>query len=89
MSEKAEAIRCRRFEYIVNEQYDFFDKSKMKGDFIPFLPLGGIWNVLKNKALQKWVVYEAKVAELRCKSGSVLIRKQVLKKNGRAYGGFT
>ena len=32
MSEKAEAIRCRRFESIVNERYDFFDKSKMKGD---------------------------------------------------------
>lgn len=30
MSEKAEAIRCRRFESIVNERYDFFDKSKMK-----------------------------------------------------------
>lgn len=24
MSEKAEAIRCRRFEAIVNERYDFF-----------------------------------------------------------------
>ena len=28
--EKAEAIRCRRFESIVNECYDFFDKYKRK-----------------------------------------------------------
>ena len=36
MTEKAEAIRCRRFESIVNERYDFFDKTKMKGDFLGF-----------------------------------------------------
>ena len=30
MREKAEALRCRRFESIVNERYDFFDKEKMK-----------------------------------------------------------
>lgn len=30
---RAEAIRCRRFEAIVNERYDFFDKEKMKGRF--------------------------------------------------------
>ena len=34
MYEKAEAIRCRRFEAIVNERYDFFDKRKFKADFI-------------------------------------------------------
>ena len=34
MSEKAEAIRCRRFEAIVNERYDFFDKRKYKADFL-------------------------------------------------------
>ena len=27
MSEKAEAIRCRRFEAIVNERYDFFEST--------------------------------------------------------------
>lgn len=36
MTEKAEAIRCRRFESIVNERYDFFDKAKMKGDFLAY-----------------------------------------------------
>lgn len=36
MYEKAEAIRCRRFEAIVNERYDFFDKHKFKADFIEY-----------------------------------------------------
>ena len=36
MREKAEALRCRRFESIVNERYDFFDKEKMKGSFLSY-----------------------------------------------------
>ena len=36
MAEKAEALRCRRFESIVNEKYAFFDKEKMKGDFLEY-----------------------------------------------------
>ena len=36
MREKAEALRCRRYESIVNERYDFFDKGKMKGDFLAY-----------------------------------------------------
>ena len=32
----AEAIRCRRFEAIVNERYDFFDKRKYKADFLEY-----------------------------------------------------
>lgn len=38
MTEKAEAIRCRRFELVVNERYDFFDKYKLKGGFLGVLP---------------------------------------------------
>ena len=34
--EKAEAIRGRRFESIINERYDFFDKEKMKENFLDF-----------------------------------------------------
>ena len=30
------ALRCRRYESIVNERYDFFDKEKMKGDFLAY-----------------------------------------------------
>ena len=33
---RSEAIRCRRFEAIVNKRYDFFDKEKMKGDFLAY-----------------------------------------------------
>lgn len=36
MMEKAEAIRCRRFESIINERYDFFDKEKMKESFLDY-----------------------------------------------------
>lgn len=36
MTEKAEAIRCRRFESVVNERYDFFDRYKLKGDFLEY-----------------------------------------------------
>ena len=36
MSEKAEAIRCRRFESIVNDRYDFFDRHKLKADFLDY-----------------------------------------------------
>lgn len=36
MYEKAEAIRCRRYEAIVNERYDFFDKRKFKADFLEY-----------------------------------------------------
>ena len=36
MSEKAEAIRCRLFESIVNDRYDFFDRHKLKADFLEY-----------------------------------------------------
>ena len=36
MREKAEALRCHRYESIVNERYDFFDKEKMRGDFLAY-----------------------------------------------------
>ncbi len=44
MTEKAKALRCRRYESIVNERYDFFDREKMKGDFLAYF---------KKKASQK------------------------------------
>ena len=53
MTEKAEAIRCRRFESVVNERYDFFDRAKMSSDFLAYFK-----RVLKRKD-QKWkFVYE-------------------------------
>lgn len=36
MTEKAEAVRCNRFESIVNERYDFFDRNKLRGSFLDY-----------------------------------------------------
>ena len=36
MSEKAEAIRCKRFESIVNDRYDFFDRHKVEAYFLEY-----------------------------------------------------
>ncbi len=36
MREKAEGLRCCRYESIVNERYDFLDKEKMKGSFLDY-----------------------------------------------------
>ena len=53
MMEKAEAIRCRRFEQLLNEQFGFLDKEKMRMDFLAYF---------KKKCLnkyQKWdIVYK-------------------------------
>lgn len=48
MREKAETIRCRRFESVINERYDFLDKEKMKGDFLAYFAY-----ILKTKD-KKW-----------------------------------
>ena len=50
MSEKAEAIRCRRFESIVNDRYDFFDRHKLKADFLEY------YRRQLRKHDQKWVI---------------------------------
>ena len=49
LTARAEAIRCRRFEAIVNERYDFFDKEKMKGDFLAY------FKKLADKKNSKWL----------------------------------
>jgi integrase len=49
MEEKAEALRCRRYESIVNERYDFVDKEKLKGDFLAY------FKRLADKKNEKWV----------------------------------
>ena len=48
LTARAEAIRCRRFEAIVNERYDFFDKEKRKGDFLAY------FKKLADKKNSKW-----------------------------------
>ena len=37
MTEKAEALRCRRYDSIVTERYDFFDREKEKGNFLAWI----------------------------------------------------
>ncbi len=48
MTAKAEVIRCRRFETIVNERYDILDSGRFKGDFLEYFRM-----VLKKKD-KKW-----------------------------------
>lgn len=36
MEEKAEAIRCIRYQSLVNEQFGFLDKTKLKMDFLAY-----------------------------------------------------
>ncbi len=36
LTEKAEALRCRRYEEIVNDRYDFFDKKKLQNSFVDY-----------------------------------------------------
>ncbi len=45
MEEKAEAIRCRRFEQLLNEKFDFLDKEKQRMDFLAYF---------KSKCRQKY-----------------------------------
>ena len=54
MREKVEALRCRRYESIVNERYDFFDKEKMKGSFLDYF---------KDKAYKKNTKWEIEIIE--------------------------
>ena len=43
MEEKAEIIRCRRFEEIINERYNLYDKQRLNESFIDYYePVGGI-----------------------------------------------
>lgn len=36
MEEKAEAIRCIRYQSLINEQFGFLDKAKQKMDFLAY-----------------------------------------------------
>ena len=52
MLNKAEAIRCFRVQSLINEEFGFLDKHKMKADFLAYFA-----KMMKSKD-QKWkVVY--------------------------------
>lgn len=42
MAEKAEAIRCHRFESVVKERYEFFDRYKLKADFLEYSVISSV-----------------------------------------------
>ena len=60
MLEKAEAIRCRRFEQLLNEQFDFLDKEKLRMDFLAYF---------KQKCRQKYQKWDCVLRhfEIYCK----------------------
>ncbi len=49
MKEKAEAIRCRRYEVVINERYDLFDRVLLKQDFLAY------YEKEAQKHNQKWM----------------------------------
>lgn len=72
MLNKAEAIRCIRVQSLINEEFGFLDKHKMKADFLAYFA-----NMMRNKD-QKWkVVYAhfSNFVQCKCTFGEVLPRK--------------
>lgn len=49
MEEKAEIIRCRRFEEIINERYNLYDKQRLNESFIDY------YEKEARKHNQKWI----------------------------------
>ena len=70
MTEKAEAIRCRRFESIVNERYDFFDKEKQKGDFLAYFKKKA---EEKNTKWENVYKYFERFVEGKCTFGEITV----------------
>ena len=70
MTEKAEAIRCRRFESIVNERYDFFDKEKQKGDFLAYFKKKA---EEKNTKWENVYKYFERFCEGKCTFGEITV----------------
>ena len=68
MTEKAEALRCRRYESIVNERYDFFDKEKQKGDFLKYFKMKA---EKKNKKWENVYKHFAAFCEGKCMFGEI------------------
>ena len=70
MTEKAEAVRCRRFESIVNERYDFFDKEKQKGDFLAYFKKKA---EEKNTKWENVYKYFERFCEGKCTFGEITV----------------
>lgn len=68
MTEKAEALRCRRYESIVNERYDFFDREKQNGDFLRYFKKKADE---KNTKWQNVYKYFERYCEGKCTFGEI------------------
>ncbi len=68
MTEKAEAIRCRRYESIVNERYDFFDREKEKASFLAWFKKKAD---AKNVKWQNVYKHFEKFSEGKCTFGEI------------------
>lgn len=70
MLNKAEAIRCIRVQSLINEEFGFLDKSKMKSDFLAY------FSKMCQKKDQKWrIVYQHffNYVQGKCSFGQVTV----------------
>ena len=71
MTEKAEAIRCRRYESVVNERYEFFDREKFNGDFLAYYKK---WAWKKNQKWQFVYAHFCKFVNNKCTFAEVNVK---------------
>lgn len=70
LREKAEAVRCQVYQSIVNENYNLFDESKMRADFLAY------YRFYVGKKNQKWrYVYKhfEKFCGGKCMAGDITV----------------
>lgn len=79
MMEKAEAIRCRRYEALINERFDFLDKEKLNGDFLAYFRK---WTYKKNIKWQFVYAHFNKFVQGKCTFAEVDVK---LCQDFRAY----
>ena len=70
LTEKAEALRCCRYEEIVNERYDFFDKNKLNGSFIDYFKA---YAGKKNSQYEQAFIHFDRFVGGRCTFGEVTV----------------
>ncbi len=70
LTEKAEAMRCRRYEEIVNERYDFFDKNKLNGSFIDYFKTHA---TKKNSRYEQAFIHFNRFVGGKCSFGEVTV----------------
>lgn len=69
-TEKAEALRCRRYEEIVNERYEFFDRNKLNGSFIDYFKT---YASKKNSRYEQAFLHFDRFVGSKCTFGEVTV----------------